>query len=270
MGIGIRLFTPEHKGRNWMRLRSSGAFLGLLLACAASGTCAQKLPSADNAPTKRLFYIGLALYSEAWSQNDVVELAGELDGMTSYRLVPLIASNVAAKRRDYPIADDAAIGSMVRQAANQARPDDLVFVNISTHGGPKVLASKIGNHAVTDLSSARIARMFAPLAGRPTIMIISACYSGSLIGDLRARGRIIITAARADRSSFGCAPGNRHTLFGQAELRAFGQKNRSLHQVYMAIIADVSRMEHKSHETPSEPRVSVGADMTGLYDAPLF
>ena len=253
-----------------MRLRSSGAFLGLLLACAASGTCAQKLTSADNPPTKRLFYIGLALYSEAWSQNDVVELAGELDGMTSYRLVPLIASNVAAKRRDYPFADDAAIGSMVRQAASQARPDDLVFVNISTHGGPKVLASKIGKHAVNDLSSARIARMFAPLAGRPTIMIISACYSGSLIGDLRAPGRIIITAARADRSSFGCAPGNRHTLFGQAELRAFGQKNRSLHQVYMAIIADVSRMEHESHETPSEPRVSVGADMTGLYDAPLF
>jgi hypothetical protein len=38
----------------------------------------------------------------------------------------------------------------------------------------------------------------------------------------------------------------------------------------MAIIADVSRMEHESHETPSEPQVSVGADMTGLYDAPLF
>jgi hypothetical protein len=38
----------------------------------------------------------------------------------------------------------------------------------------------------------------------------------------------------------------------------------------MAIIADVSRMEHESHEMPSEPQVSVGADMTGLYDAPLF
>ena len=254
-----------------MRLRYSGVVLGLLLACSVAGAWAPPSPApAENAPARRLLYIGLALYSEAWSENDVVELADELSDVTGYWLVPMIASNVAAKRRIYPIADGAAITSLVRQAAEQAGADDLVFINISTHGGPKVLASKIGNRAVTEVSSERLARLFGPLAGRPTIIVISACYSGSLIDDLRAPGRIIITAARADRSSFGCAPGNSHTLFGQAELRAFGRKNRSLHQVFAAIRADVARMEHERHETPSEPQVSVGADMTGLYDAPLF
>ena len=254
-----------------MRSRSSGAVLGLLLLCLAASACAQPSPpTAGNTPANRLFYIGLALYSEAWSENDVVEVGAELNDVAGYRLVPMIASNVTAKRKLYPIADATAIASLVGQAAGQAGPDDLVFINISTHGGPKVLASKVGNHAVTEISSERLAHLLAPLAGLPTVVIISACYSGSLIDDLQAPGRIIITAARADRSSFGCAPGNRHTLFGQAELRAFGQKNRSLHQVYMAITSDVARMEHEGHEIPSEPQVSVGADVAGLYDAPLF
>ena len=53
---------------------------------------------ATNAPEKsgRLFYIGLALYSESWSENDVVELADMLQHASQYRVVPMIASNVTS------------------------------------------------------------------------------------------------------------------------------------------------------------------------------
>ena len=102
------------------------------------------------------------------------------------------------------------------------------------------------------------------------MIIISACYSGSLIGDLRAPDRIIITAARADRSSFGCAPDSRHTFFGDAEMHAFGQQDRSLRQVFAVIRDDVARMESGERYQPSKPQVWVGANMTDLYDAPLF
>ena len=81
-----------------MRLRYSGVVLGLLLACSVAGAWAPPSPApAENAPARRLLYIGLALYSEAWSENDVVELADELSDVTGYRLVPMIASNVAAR-----------------------------------------------------------------------------------------------------------------------------------------------------------------------------
>jgi hypothetical protein len=120
------------------------------------------------------------------------------------------------------------------------------------------------------MSSRRLARLLQPLAGHRTVIVVSACYSGSLIGDLRAPERIIITAARADRSSFGCAPGSRHTLFGEAEVRAFGQRDRSLRQVFAAIRDDVARMESEERYQPSEPQVWVGARATDLYDAPVF
>jgi hypothetical protein len=217
---------------------------------------------------RRLFYLGLALYSESWSENDVVELADRLRDNSKYQVVPMIASDLASRR--YPIADDRTLASMVHSAAAQAAPGDVVFVHISTHGAPRELARKVDNQQATGMNARALARALAPLAGHPTIIVISACYAGSLIGDLREPSRIIITAARADRSSFGCGAGNRHTLFGQAELAAFGQTNHSLHQVFTAIRAEVARMEREQHFMPSQPQVWVGDDAAELYEAPLF
>jgi hypothetical protein len=254
------------------------AVVGLTLAAASLGGCAEPqtmLPAqqqATNTPEKsgRLFYIGLAFYSEPWSENDVVELADMLQRASQYRVVPMIASNVTSGARRYPIADDATIATLIGTAGTQVGPDDIVFVAISSHGASRVLARKVGNHATTALSSRELARKLEPLVGHRTVIIISACYSGSLIGDLRAPERIIITAARADRSSFGCAPDSRHTFFGEAEVNAFGQQNRSLHRVFAAIRDAVARMESGKRYQPSEPQIWVGANMADLYDAPLF
>jgi hypothetical protein len=224
---------------------------------------------ADAEGERQLFYIGLGLYSEQWSENDVVELAGLLQRASKFRVVPLIASNVISASRQYPVADDATITALVSKAARQAGPDDLVFVDISSHGGRRVLARKVGNGEVTALPSHDLARKLAPLDGQRTIIVVSACYSGSLIGDLRAPDRIIITAARADRSSFGCSPDSRHTLFGEAELQAF-QPDRSLHQAFTAMREDVARKEMQRRYEPSEPQVWVGTEVTGLYEAPVF
>jgi hypothetical protein len=219
---------------------------------------------------KRLFYIGLALYSEQWSENDVVELGNELREDSSYQVVPMIASNLHPHAGRFPVADDATMLSFVRTAAEQAGPQDLIFVHISTHGAPHELARRIGDGETTALSSQALARMLGPLAGHPTIVVISACYSGSFIRDLQETRRIILTAARADRSSFGCGAGSRHTFFGEAELKAFGEPDRSLHQIFTAIRRNVAVMERRQHFTPSEPQVSVGADAADLYEAPVF
>jgi peptidase C13-like protein len=237
----------------------------------ASPLTSQQPAASSPAERRKLFYIGLALYSESWSENDVVELVRALRQAADYDVVPLIASNFAtSKHARYPIADDAAIATLVGTAAERARPGDIVFVNISTHGAPGVLASKVGSKAAKPLSAHALARRLAPLAGRSTLIVISACYSGSLIGDLRSPRWIIVTAARADRSSFGCAPGNRHTLFGEAELHGFAERGRSLRQVVAAIRDDVARRERNERYTPSEPQVSVGKDATELYDAKVF
>src|SRR3546814_18130384 len=50
------------------------------------------------------------------------------------------------------------------------------------------------------------------------VVVISACFSGGFIPDLRAASTLVPTAPRTDRASFGCARASGATWFGRAGL----------------------------------------------------
>jgi Peptidase C13 family len=231
---------------------------------------AQQAAANTRSDGRQLFYIGLALFPEQWSENDVVDLGNLLQKNHRVHVVQLIASNSASEPRRYPVADDRAIAALVRAAAEHAGSEDIVFVHISTHGNRGSLASQLGRGPPRMITAAQLASQFAPLDRQANVIIISACYSGSLIPSLQAPSRVIITASRADRNSFGCSPSNRHTYFGEAELQAFDESGHSLQQVVEDLRDTVTSMEHQKRLTPSEPQVSVGSNVGELYAAKLF
>jgi len=56
----------------------------------------------------------------------------------------------------------------------------------------------------------------------PTVVIVSACHSGTFMTDrLRKPNRIILTAAATDRSSFGCGADNEYTEYDRCLLQQF-------------------------------------------------
>jgi hypothetical protein len=243
------------------------ALLLLVLTCVCGCTGSSDMRS-DN---RQLFYIGLALFPEQWSENDVVDLGNLLQKNRRGHVVQLIASNRVSEPRRYPVADDRAIAALVRSAAEHAGPDDIVFVHISTHGSSHWLASQLGRGPLRMITGAQLASQFAPLDRQANVVIIiSACYSGSLIPSLQAPRRIIITAARADRNSFGCSPSRRHTYFGEAELHAFAESGHSLQEVVEDLRDTVASMERQKRLTSSEPQVSVGSDVGKLYVTKTF
>ncbi len=48
------------------------------------------------------------------------------------------------------------------------------------------------------------------------VVVVSACYSGGFLPELEGPGSLVISAARADRSSFGCGAESDFTWFGRA------------------------------------------------------
>jgi len=258
--------------------------LTLIVACAATSDSpefraaqsvklASELEPASHktAQDKRLFYIGLALFPEKWSENDIVDLGTRLRQVSNYDIVPLIASNeIVSLPETYPVADEAAIEALVHTAAKGANDNDLVFIYISTHGNRGALQSKVGTFTEQMVSAGELAQLLQPLAGHRTVIFLSACFSGSLLNELKSEDRIIVTAARADRASFGCRPAAQHTYFGEAVLRGFAQRNRSLEQIVADIRTDVAAKERARGHTPSEPQVFVGQHMTGFYPEPVF
>ena len=92
---------------------------------------------------------------------------------------------------------------------------DLVIVYITSHGTPNKIHTKRGR-ATGYVRDSSLAKMFKSLRGLRTVFFVQACYSGSLIDKLEAPRRIIITAAAATRTSFGCGTEDRFTYFGSA------------------------------------------------------
>ncbi|WP_186002610.1 C13 family peptidase [Mycobacterium sp. KBS0706] len=102
-------------------------------------------------------------------------------------------------------------------------------------------------------------------AGRPTVLVTSGCYSGIYTDTpaLTTPDRIVLTAARADRPSFGCGRGDRYTYYDQCFLDSLKRG-----AAWTAIAADISgcvaRRERTKHFQPSQPQSAFGRDVAGL------
>ena len=101
-------------------------------------------------------------------------------------------------------------------------------------------------------------------AQAPTLVVISGCYSGDFARVLARPNRAVLTAARADRPSFGCGAGYRFTVFDECLLDTLEQRPALWTQAVTATRACVTRREQEMNANPSEPQASVGAQVAGL------
>jgi hypothetical protein len=107
--------------------------------------------------------------------------------------------------------------------------------------------------------------------GRPSVVIISTCFSGVNVPALSQPNRLVMTAAHKDRSSFGCGQQNTYPYFDDCFLQSV-KAVKTLGALPTAITACVTRMEQETGMSPpSMPQVSVGsslAPMLMLYAFP--
>ncbi|PVM93736.1 C13 family peptidase [Caulobacter endophyticus] len=138
------------------------------------------------------------------------------------------------------------------------------FVYITSHGAPEgvVMGEKI-------LRPQRLAAMVDDACpGRPSIVVISACFSGVFVPALERDDRMILTAARPDRTSFGCGESDRYPYFDDCFLSEIGQA-RDFAALGRAVQACVARKEVDTGMTPpSEPQMWIGPELRPLL--PLY
>ena len=99
---------------------------------------------------------------------------------------------------------------------------------------------------------------------RPTVVIVSACFSGMFIPELEAGNRLILTAASKDRSSFGCGVNERYPYFDDCLISVL-PKVADLAALAAGATSCVSAREKRERVSPpSNPQVSMGIDMRAL------
>jgi hypothetical protein len=98
----------------------------------------------------------------------------------------------------------------------------------------------------------------------PTVVIVSACFAGQFTFPPMPRpNRIILTAADANRTSFGCGASFRYTYFDECLLGSMGEA-ASWHEVFARAVTCVTQGERQIGALPSLPTASFGEAMNGV------
>jgi len=88
------------------------------------------------------------------------------------------------------------------------------------------------------------------------VLVVNACYSGGFIGALRDDSTMVITSARADRTSFGCGSESDITYFGKAFLAEALNKTTSIREAFDLARQSVADWEDDDKEKHSEPQIA--------------
>ena len=90
------------------------------------------------------------------------------------------------------------------------------------------------------------------------VVVVSACYSGGFLPALRGDTTLSFSAARADRTSFGCGSDRDFTYFGEALLRDQLAKGADILPAIEGARVAVAARERQEKLTPSEPQMLLG------------
>jgi hypothetical protein len=185
----------------------------------------------------------------------------------------LAAAGVPAANIHRLSASDAELGTSVdlalpgvllqRIAALPARPGDRCLIFLTSHGehGAGLWLAR-SNAALTPNELAEA--LSRGCGAVPTVVVVSACYSGIFaVGKMAKPNRIILTAAREDRPSFGCQVHRVYNFFDECLLGVL-PKSATWRAVANGSKECVRRMERAFGERPSEPQAYFGAVVANL------
>jgi peptidase C13-like protein len=144
--------------------------------------------------------------------------------------------------------------------------NDVLFLILTSHGSPAGLAVKAGQLTQT-LTPSNLARMLARTGVRYKVVVISACYSGVFIPRLANPDMLVVTAADAKHSSFGCRDKAKWTYFGDAFFNVALRQTKNLKEAFDVARALVEKRELREHFEPSNPRMAGGANVQALLIA---
>jgi hypothetical protein len=142
-----------------------------------------------------------------------------------------------------------------------SRAPDGCLIYFTSHGTPDgiVIDQRI-------LEPEKLGMIVGNACGsKPSVIVMSACYSGQFVRTLRGDNRIVLTAARSDRTSFGCGELDHYTFFDDCFLRAMPMAGDfpNLGGLVQQCVAE--REQQMRATPPSEPQLDIGPKVGAAF-----
>ena len=162
---------------------------------------------------------------------------------------------------ELPLANGPNLESILKGMARKMGPEDLLFLHMTSHGSKDHKFSVLfESMRLNDLSAKRLGEIVNG-AGVPwRVVVVSACFSGGYIEQLKSPRAMVITAASADRTSFGCENGREYTYFGAAYYRD-SLTDGDYRAAFERAVPLVRKREESRGFKHSDPQIWVGDEI---------
>ncbi|MGH8233795.1 MAG: C13 family peptidase [Rhodanobacteraceae bacterium] len=143
-------------------------------------------------------------------------------------------------------------------ASNMDLTQDILLVYFTTHGSEDhTLLVDMDPLPLDQIGASDLPGILAEHPFKYKVVIVNACYSGGFIPPLKGANTMIITAARSDRSSFGCGEQSELTWFGHAFLVDALNRTANFQQAFRLARTQVAAWEKRDNYQASDPQISV-------------
>lgn len=212
--------------------------------------------------TIELFTLGVGAYgAEEVFHKEIRFVEKQFTERFNNRKHSVFLANTRRSLDSYPLATLSSIRQSLQAIASHMNTEqDVLFLYITSHGAEnKSIAVNQPGLSLEDIEAKDLRRLLDQSGIKWRVIVLSACYSGGFIDDLKNDNTLIITAAAADKQSFGCADHNDFTYFGEAffkeSLPVSGTFVEAFHKAEQ-LIENWEKAENKEH---SKPQIRMGS-----------
>lgn len=162
-----------------------------------------------------------------------------------------------------PVASATSLRIALKALGRTIDPEeDVVFLFLTTHGGgDHRLAMEFWPLQLDGITPDVLKSMLDESGIRWRVIAISACYAGGFVEPLKDERTLLMTAADADNTSFGCGADSDLTYFGKAYFDEALRSTYSFTAAFEAARTAIGARERALGLKPSNPQLFVGSAM---------
>ncbi len=164
-----------------------------------------------------------------------------------------------------PSANGTNLEKALKYISSISQPDeDIILLYFTSHGSKDIGLSVYigGRFSLLNLDGDRLSTILDLSGLKNRVLIISACYSGSMMPPLENENTMIITAAANNKQSYGCSDTADLTYFARAYFKEAITETTDLESAYhIAKKAVEKREKDENLKEHSNPQIFVGENI---------
>ena len=160
-----------------------------------------------------------------------------------------------------PLATATNLDVTLKGLSAKMQPEDILLLYMTSHGSAEdgLSVTLDYNLRFDRVDAPRIRTALDASTIKNRVIILSACYSGSMIDALKTDASLIMTAAAADRPSFGCTDDAELTYFADALFKQALPVEPDFIKAFWLAVAHIHKREtDEGIEEASNPQIHVG------------